>query len=346
MRIALDATYSVDPHPSGIAIYSQEIMRGLAALHETDEFFHCYRLKQWRQRAPVTLPNVRSRILQRPLPIGRPQIFHALNQRLDWRPSKHVVTTFHDLFVMTADYSSPEYRQRFSQQARRAAERSDAIIAVSHFTAGQVRDLLGVPASRIRVIPHGVHQLRIQHDLPRERIVLFVGTLQRRKNIIGLVQGFEHMPSNWKLVLAGAPGGYGSVEIMEYIDRSACRDRIQVAGYLSNEALQRLYARAAIFAFPSLDEGFGIPVLEAMASGLPVVTSNRSALCEVVGEAALVVDPESSEQIGEALVRLAEDPELRASLGERGKLHTRQFCWSDAVATTHQLYQELANTNL
>lgn len=317
-------------------------MRGLAALHETDEFFYCYRLKQWRHRSRLPFPNVRNRILQRPLPVGNPHVFHALNQRVDWRPSRKVVSTFHDLFVMTADYSSPEFRHRFTEQARQAADRSDAIIAVSYFTARQLQDLLGVPSARIRVIPHGVHQLHVEHDLPRERIILSVGTLQTRKNTIRLVQGFERVPRDWKLVLAGSPGGYGSVEIMEYIDRSACRDRIHVAGYLSDEALRKLYARAAIFAFPSLDEGFGIPVLEAMAHGLPVITSNRSAVCEVVGDAALLVDPESSDQIGDALIRLIEDPSLRSLFSEKGAVHVRQFRWSDSVHRTHKLYREVA----
>lgn len=342
MRIALDATYSVDPHPSGIAVYSCELMRGLAALHVDDEFVHCYRLKQWGRRHHPTLPNIRSRILDRPFPLGKLDVFHALNQRLDWRPSKAVVCTFHDLFVMTADYSTPEFRRRFADQARSAADNSDAIIAVSRFTAGQVCDLLSVPAEKVHVVPHGVHLLHIEHDLPREKMVLFVGTLQRRKNIIRLVQAFERLPADWKLVLAGAPGGYGSVEIMEYIDRSSCCDRIQVAGYLSNSALERLYARASVFAFPSLDEGFGMPVLEAMAAGVPVITSNRSALCEVVGDAALLVDPENGDEIADALLRFTQDDGLRAMFVERGKLRIHQFRWSESIDSTHRLYRKLA----
>ena len=341
MRIALDATYSAGPHPSGIAVYSREMMRGLAALHETDEFFYCYRLKRWKDRAHCSLPNVSCRVLQRPFSIGRPRLFHALNQRVDWRPAKTVVTTFHDLFVMTADYSTPEFRRRFTEQARRAADRSDAIVAVSEFTGGQVRDLLSVPSAKIRVIPHGTHHLLPQSDVPREKIVLFVGTLQRRKNIIRLVQAFERLGEDWKLVLAGAPGGYGSVEIMEYIDRSTRRERIHVAGYLTNPALQKLYARATIFAFPSLDEGFGIPVLEAMAQGLPVVTSNRSALSEVVGDAALLVDPENTDEIAAALSRLAEDQSLRAQLSKAGSVRADLFRWSNSVAATRKLYREL-----
>ena len=242
---------------------------------------------------------------------------------------------------MTAEYSSPAFRERFSEQARRAAEQADAIIAVSEFTAGQVQELLGVPAGKIRVIPHGAHAATGQPNAAREKIVLFVGTLQRRKNIIRLVQAFERLTADWKLVLAGAPGGYGSVEIMECIDRSLCRDRIHVAGYLGDTALERLYARATFFAFPSVDEGVGIPVLEAMAHGLPVLTSNRSALLEVAGEAALLVDPENTDEIAAGLVRLSQDDGLRTLLSERGFIRANQFQWSDSVAETRKLYGEL-----
>ncbi len=317
-------------------------MRGLPALHEADEFYFCYRLKQWNRRTSPALPNVRSRVLQRPFAIGRPAVFHALNQRVDWRPAKIVISTFHDLFVMTAEYSSADFRRRFTQRAKQAADRSDVIIAVSAFTASQVRELLGVAADKIRVIPHGVHHLQLNYDLPREKMILFVGTVQSRKNITRLVQAFERMPADWKLVLAGAPGGYGAVDIMAGIDRSPARERIHLAGYLSAAALERLYARASIFAFPSLDEGFGIPVLEAMAHSVPVLTSNRSALCEVAGTAALLVNPESVDEIADGLLQLVEDEPLRIDLGLQGLRRSQEFRWSHTVSATYRLYSELA----
>ncbi len=281
-------------------------------------------------------------MLLRPFSPGRPRVFHALNQRVDWRPAPTVISTFHDLFVMTADYSAPEFRRRFTEQARNAAERSDVIIAVSEFTASQVVDLLGVERNKIRVIPHGVHHLSLDFSVPRENIILFVGALQRRKNIIGLVKAFEQLGSGWKLVLAGAPGGYGSVEIMNYIDASKSRDRIQVVGYLPDDALQRLYARARIFAFPSLDEGFGIPVLEAMAHGVPVVTSNRAALREVAGDAALLVEPDRVDSIADALNRLIDSEDLQKEMARRGCERADQFRWSTSISATYDLYKEMA----
>ena len=342
MRIALDATYSVDPNPSGIAVYSQELLAGLTRSYPEDEFLFCYRWKQWRRSLGEShAPNVRRRLLQPPLPIFKSDLFHGLNQRVDRRTARRVISTFHDLFVLTGDYSSPEFRARFSHQARAAAENSDMIIAVSAFTASQVSDLLGVERSRIRVVPHGVNLPDAPSSARRESIILSVGALQLRKNTIGLVQAFEHLPEPWRLVLAGSPTGYRADEVLSRIQASPQRDRIQVTGYLRQDELDRLYRRACIFAFPSLDEGFGMPVLEAMAHGIPVVTSDRSAMPEVAGDAALLVNPAQTEEIEAALRKLIEDETLRQKLSNAGQTRAALYSWDGAVRKTHAAYQEL-----
>lgn len=344
MRIALDATYSIDPHPSGIAVYSQELLSGLARLFPQDEFLHCYRPKQLRKAPRPASPNVHRRLLFPPLPTFRADLFHALNQRIDHRPARRVVATFHDLFVLTADYSSPDFRTRFAEQARHAARNSDLIIAVSQFTADQVMSLLSVDRSRIRVIPHGVHEPPTDPAVAREKMVLFVGALQKRKNVTRLVEAFGSLPQAWTLMLAGAPSGYQASDIFGSIERSPCRNRIRITGYLARADLDRLYARASIFAFPSLDEGFGMPVLEAMAYGVPVITSNRSAVAEVAGDAAILVDPEQTDDLRRALTQLAGDAELRLTLIEQGRSRVRRYTWEEAIRRTHAVYQELLST--
>jgi len=260
-----------------------------------------------------------------------------LNQRLDRRPAQKVICTFHDLFVLTGEYSSAEFRARFAEQARDAARRADLVITVSNFTARQVSDLLGVEPSRIRVIPHGVHPAP-PSLCQREKIVLFVGVLQKRKNLLRLIEAFEALPEEWRLMLAGAPSGYGADAILE---RARAHPRVQITGYLATPALEQLYARASIFAFPSLDEGFGIPVLEAMAHGLPVVTSNTSALPEVAGDAALLVSPEDPSEIAAALLRLAQNDDLREQLARRGMAQAQTYTWSNTVTATYAVYREL-----
>ena len=342
MRIALDATYSVDLRPSGIGIYSRELLDGLASAHAADEFLHCYRIKQLRHATGHSLPNVRRRILLPPLTTFRAQVFHGLNQRVDRRPAERVVTTFHDLFVMTGEYSSPEFRARFSEQARQAAANSDMIIAVSEFTARQVHQLLGFDRAKIRVVPHGVRAAATRPPLAREKLVLSVGVLQTRKNIARLVEAFEALPEEWRLVLAGAPTGYGAEKILGQIAASRSRARIDVAGYIPAEQLERLYAQASIFAFPSLDEGFGMPVLDAMARGVPVITSNTSAMVEVAEGAAILVDPYRAEEIAEALCQLARNEEERQQLARVGRLRASRYSWQRAVTETYAVYQKLS----
>lgn len=340
MRIALDATYSADPHPSGIAVYSREILFGLASEYPKDAFLHCFRLKQWRAAERSSLANVRGRLLLPSLPIPGADLFHALNQRVDRRPARRVVSTFHDLFVMTGEYSSASFRTRFTNQAQRAASNSDFIVAVSEFTARQVADLLGFDRSRIAVIPHGVH-FPPSISAAREQMILSVGAVQIRKNIERLVEAFERLPPSWRLVLAGATDGYGAGPILERIDASPARNRIAITGYVTRSELEQLYERAAIFAFPSLDEGFGIPVLEAMAHGIAVVAGNRSALPETAGGAALLVDPLETEEIHAALIRLVENPELRAKLSAQGRERAALFSWKKAVCATYKVYELL-----
>ncbi len=242
---------------------------------------------------------------------------------------------------MTGDYSTPEFRQRFTEQARTAAERSDLIITVSNFTAGQVQDLLKVEPSRIRVIPHGTKPTSTVADpAQREQMILFVGALQRRKNIVRLVEAFEETAPGWKLVLAGSLG-YGAEEILARIERSPRKADIQMPGYVPDATLEELFQRASVFAFPSLDEGFGMPVLDAMANGVPVLTSSSSALKEISGDAALLVDPSDVASIAAGLRRLTEDQGLRDELIPKGLARNKEFTWGKAVQQTWDVYQEL-----
>ena len=335
MNIALDATYSIGNELSGVGLYSREILYGLAEAHPKTRFLFCYRPHRYfRARAEAFPQNVRRGMLWGPFGPQAAKIFHGLNQRLPRSFIYRSVATFHDLFVMSGDYSTPEFRARFTTQARDAAARADVLIAVSAFTKRQVVSLLGVESSRVHVIHHGVRRL-VYPDVPRENLVLSVGAIQKRKNIARLVEAFRVLDSSWKLVLAGS-AGFGADEILARLP-----DRVLVTGYISEKELALWYARASIFAFPSLDEGFGMPILEAMAAGVPVLTSNRSALPEVAGRAALLVDPQDTDALGEELRRLAGDEDLRRDLSQRGIVRARDFSWEKAVEQTWNVYLAL-----
>jgi glycosyltransferase involved in cell wall biosynthesis len=192
------------------------------------------------------------------------------------------------------------------------------------------------------VVHHGIRPLTVAEDSGhrREKVILNVGAIQKRKNIARLVEAFEGVAPEWHLVLAGSQG-YGAEEAMERIERSPARERIRVTGYVPAAELAGWYARASVFAFPSLDEGFGMPVLEAMAAGVPVVTSNRSALPEVAGDAAMLVNPEDTDALRQALVDLTGSPDLAGELAGRGRTRARMFTWEKAVRETWDVYRTL-----
>jgi glycosyltransferase involved in cell wall biosynthesis len=351
--IALDATYSLADNTTGVGTYCREVLSGLARAHPEARFLFCYRSHQYIRSFEASLPpHCHRRLLQEPFVPRSADLFHGLNQRLPHARLRRAVTTFQDLFVMSAEYSSPEFRRRFTEQARHAAAESDLIIAASHYTAGQIHELLGVEPSRIRVIHHGVH---IQNAAApqaasssppgvepsaSEKTVLSVGTLQKRKNITRLVRAFEALGPEWKLVLAGATDA-ADRDTLAQIENSPRRADIRVLGYVTPPQLQDLYARAAIFAFPSLGEGFGLPVLEAMAAGVCVLTSNCTSLPEVGGDAALFVDPLSTDSIAGGLQTLARDEALRSDLVRRGLARAAEFTWERTIEKTWGVYQEL-----
>ncbi len=341
MRIAIDATYSVGRQLTGVGVYSRELANGLAAARPGG-WIWCYRPHRFRRGLEETPP---SGVVRRPLFDFWPprcDLFHGLNQRLPararWRRS---VVTFHDLFVLTAEYSTPEFRARFAGQAREAAARADRVIAVSAFTAAQVHQLLGVDQARIHVVPHGVRTPAPSAQAAREPLILFTGAIQARKNVERLVAAFERLPKGWKLVLAGS-AGYGAEAIMRRIEASPRGPDIQTPGWVSDAELEALLSRASIFAFPSLDEGFGMPVLDAMARGIPVLTSNRSAMPEVSGGACIEVDPLDVDAIAAGLLRLISDPEERTRVGAAGVQRAKLFSWERAVRETMEVYRQAA----
>src|SRR5450759_2572939 len=178
----MDATYSIGEALSGVGLYSHEILMGLAVAHPEVRFDFCYRPHRYlRARRAALPPNARRRLLAEPLGPHSADLFHGLNQRLPRIPLRRAIATFHDLFVMTGEYSTPEFRARFTAQARDAAVRADAVIAVSEFTRSQVVSLLGVDRAKIHVVHHGIRNFAEPPGAPptREKVILNVGAIQK-----------------------------------------------------------------------------------------------------------------------------------------------------------------------
>ncbi len=352
--IGIDAGHSLDSPPTGVAVYCRNLIRALTAVSADERFKLFYRSNRYFRSFREPLPENCSRALLADFTLSRTarglRLFHGLNQRLPAGLSCPALATFHDLFVLTAEYSTPEFRERFAALARKTAQRADCIVAVSAFTAGQVTDLLGVPRERIAVIHHGVETPPALSDERKNALLarlgitrpflLNVGAVQKRKNILRIVRAFEMLDADLDMVFAG-PEGYGADEIAARIAAGPARARIRRVGFVGPEARAALYAGAEALVFASLDEGFGLPVVEAFAAGLPVIASNSSALPEVAGDAALLVDPLETEAIAAAMRRIVHDSRLRDSLRDKGTARAARFTWQRAARETKAVYNEL-----
>lgn len=278
------------------------------------------------------------------------QVFHGPDYRVPsvWGVAK--VVTVHDLAFFEEGYSS----SHFSRTRQRAVnylmtkQNPDAVIAVSEFTREQILKRFPQMEGRVHTIWHGADHLLVPANRGArplaEPYYLFVGNLESRKNVAGLIKAFAILKSQpahreTRLILVGK-AGFGFEEILSSCREVACSDHIILPGFLSNMNLVNYYQWAEGFVYPSLYEGFGFPILEAMRLGCPVVTSNLSATREVADGAALLVDPANCEEIADAMARVAEDQNLREDLIQRGRARGQQFNWQKCADQTIQVYQQ------
>jgi glycosyltransferase involved in cell wall biosynthesis len=347
MRVALDATYALDPQPTGVARYSQRLIEsfiGIAPLGEPITLTaRPRRFRALRQGYGRGL--FHRRLLLEPftrLLARHVDLFHGLNQRLPARRFRRMVTTIHDIFSLSDNrYSSAEFRRKFGAVIRDAVERSDALIAVSAYTRDEVCRVLGVDPAKITVVHHGIDP--VSPTFVRRPVsppyFLTVGVVQTRKNTLAAVRTIERLPAAVRLIVAGG-FGYGAEETTEYVRRRGLADRVEFLGHCDAAALDRLYAGATALLFPSLEEGFGFPVLEAMARGLPVIASHTASIPEIAGDAALLFDPQDDGGMAEAAARILDDIAFAADLTVRGLHHARQFTWERAGRATWSVYQQ------
>ncbi|GAB4543956.1 MAG: glycosyltransferase family 1 protein [Anaerolineae bacterium] len=377
MRIVIDYTPAVHQR-AGIGRYTRELVHALSRLDTTNQYTLLVLGRASAYFRPAGLPaNFKLRYvpitdrwatiiwyrLNLPLPVdlftGRADLFHGPSFTL---PPGFIprLLTVHDLsFLRYPQGAHPALLAWLAKAVPRSLGRARHVLADSENTRADLVELMNIPAERITIIGAGVEErfrpvtdpeilasVRTRYQLP-DRFVLSVGTLEPRKNLTGLIAAFEQLAmgaeqsvaANLHLVIAGGKGWLYD-DIFAAAEASPLRNQIHFPGYVADEDLPALYSLAALFAFPSHYEGFGIPVLEAMACGTPVVCADNSSLPEIAGDAALLVEASDTNALTDAMQRLLVDVSLRERLVRRGYEQARKFTWEQAARRLLDVYSK------
>ena len=371
MLVGLDGIPLATPR-SGVGHYTFELARHLALIAPTDRF-------EWVSPSPFDdsisrenfPPNLRAiqervrRLRRRWFAVGLPlyirqsriDLFHGTNYEIPFWGACPTVVTIHDLSL----FLHPEtHEERLVRRGRRRlpimARRASVIITPSESVRREVSEHLHVKPSKIVAIPEAARELfrPVPHEETIEtrrrlkiedEFILFVGTIEPRKNLLALLEAFGEINRSTslrpQLVIAG-PEGWLTDKLFSQIERSGLKDRLRFTGYLTDEELRALYSSCSVFVYPSLYEGFGLPPLEAMQCGAPVITSRISSIIETVGtEAACLVSPTDVQALTAKIVEVMNDESLRRKLSLAGQERASLFSWEKAARSTLQVYQEL-----
>ena len=309
----------------------------------------------WTTRARLGLLYLLNRIPNNVAGWTDPQanVFHSCKLLNPPRRTR-LTATIHDLTCwLLPETHSPANVAADKRFAERILARADGLIAVSEATRDDAIRILKLPPEKIRVIYHGVadpffhsgprdaERVRGRLALPRPYL-LFVGTIEPRKNVGMLLRAYQELPASireeYELVIAGPPG-WAQKEILARLRQPP--PGVRYLGYVAEEDLPGLFAGAAGFVYPSLYEGFGFPVAQAMAAGAPVITSTVSSLPEIAGGAALLVDPQSEAGLRDAMQVLLTSPSRRAEMAERGRTNARRFSWTECARRSLRFFQDV-----
>ncbi|MFL7794554.1 MAG: glycosyltransferase family 4 protein [Anaerolineae bacterium] len=276
------------------------------------------------------------------------------------KPGTRTIVTIHDLSFerQPSDTIMPGMEAHLKKWVPYAVQQADHIIAVSKATRQDLIELYQTHPEKITVLYHGVTpefqpisdsaqlaEVRHKYNLGDRPFLLSVSTIQPRKNYRRLIQAFAQIDDTYSLVIAGSKG-WGYDDVFAEVTRLGLEDRVHFPGFITDADLPALYNAASLFVYPSLYEGFGMPVLEAQACGTPVVTSNVPPLPETAGDAALLADPYDVEALATCLDQILRSETLRSKLRERGLAHARQFTWARMAQETARVYRRAASIDV
>lgn len=373
MRIALDAT-AMPKRLAGAGYYSAELMSHIPQFDSSNEYIAWVgngadELDQpsgtnWTtkhlNRSPLVRLLWQQLVFPRLLRSNRVDLLHSLHYSVPLYSSTPYVVTFHDMtFFLFPELHQRYRRLYFNMMMRGSARGARKIIAVSENTRQDIIRIFDVAPERVVTIHSGISSdfrkvtdtgeieyVRSKYGLP-SKYVLSVGLIEPRKNLSTLIRAFGRLDENdtaHSLVVVGDKGWMyeGVFDLAQQLERSK---RIIFTGYVPRKDLAAIYSSADLFVYPSLYEGFGLPVLEAMACGTPVITSNLSALPEIAGDSAVLVSPRNEAEITEAILRVLSDRALHAELSSKGLQHSRLFSWDATAQKTIAVYRDaIANS--
>lgn len=363
-RIGVDARL-LSEQVTGIGRYTYEMLsRMVERGHEWFLYSHMPLIVgEWNQtnvhartsRLPGRIPRMVWAQTVMPLRANsdRLDIFWAPTHRMPRLLSTRIarVMTVHDLvWARAGETMRPMSRLLDSRLMPEAVRLSDRVIAVSDHTAKDLAELIPISIGKTVRIHLGPPAADRESPSaggpgpgPTEPYILFVGTLEPRKNLARLIAAYAQLPAETrtkaKLAIVGGRG-WGGVDVTALAERHGVSGDVKLLGYVSDAELGRLYSEALFLAMPSLYEGFGLPLLEAMSRGTPVLTSNRSSIPEVVGDAALLIDPEDTGAISKGLATLLEDKSLTADLGRKARLRSGAFSWDRSVNEAFKIFDQ------
>jgi len=347
---------------TGVGEYVHEMVRAYTAAYGDDVAVFT---SSWKDRpAPDTASRLGARVVDRRVPV---RALNALWHRLSWPPIEMLagpvdvihaahplmipsrraarVVTVHDLYFLDhPEGTTGEIRRDYPALTARHARAADAVITVSHHGKGLVVSRLGVPADRVYVCPFGAPSWRTlgqTPNAPADGYFLFVGTLVPRKNVPTLLDAYARlraaMPDAPRLVIVGAPTP-DALPWLQTIAAAPLEGHVDHLGYVREDQREGLYAGARALVLPSLDEGFGVPALEAMSAGVPVIASNRGALPEVVGSAGTLLDPHDVDGFSAAMERVVRDRAWAIAQGAAGLSRAASFTWHASVTRLREAY--------
>ncbi len=366
MRIGIDGRYVQDYFP-GIGRYTYSLVRALGAVDQSDEYVVYFDPRQANSRydlnaleqgtvrlRPVHAPAF-SLVEQIVLPLAahhdRVDVFHSPYYVKPYALPCPSVVTIHDAIGARHPqlFSSLKARLSFTPAMRLAILTSRAVIVPSRAALDDLVRFFGVAIERAAVIYEGADELSAETPSVRAvgaldevpaRFLLFVGANKPHKNLVRLLRAYAQAGIEPHLVVVGREDPRFP-EARREVKALGLKDRVHFRGEVSDDVLRQLYGSADALVLPSLVEGFGLPALEALACGTPVICSDAGSLPEVVGDAALTFDPTSVQEMSAALVAISRDPSLRADLARRGRQRARCFSWKRAAIETLELYRRV-----